>query len=241
MASWAQLRQQARALESQVCTHQHPGSPPPLTPPFQTNDLFRTYSAFVRDSSPQPSDEEAQTESSLVDILKRRESVVASLSHILNTDAAAAASAAKFQNLTLSRSTLADHRREFALIRSNIDESRKHANLLTTVRKDVDSYQASSSLESGGVDSEHMLDEQNRISHVHKIADSVLGQAYAINSDLGEQRARLSQISRRAIHAASQIPGINVIVASITKRKRRDSIIMALLVAVCFWMVIFMR
>lgn len=86
-----------------------------------------------------------------------------------------------------------------------------------------------------------MLDERQRIDNSHGVADSVLSQAYAINADFGEQRARLSQINRRAMHAASQIPGINTIIAKINTRKKRDSVILASLIALCFLLVLYMR
>jgi len=181
------------------------------------------------------------TEASLSDILSQREAVVSSLSRLLDSESAVNSSAAKLQNLTLHRSTLADHRREFSRLKSAISESRNRANLLHSVRDDINAYRSASRMEDGRSEAEYMLDERTRIDHSNNIADSVLGQAYAINADFAEQRTRLVNLNRRAMYAASQIPGVNTIISKINTRKRRDSVIIASLVAFCFLMVLYFR
>lgn len=181
------------------------------------------------------------TEASLSDILSQREAVVSSLSRLLDSESAVNSSAAKLQNLTLHRSTLADHRREFSRLKSAISESRNRANLLHSVRDDINAYRSASRMEDGRSEAEYMLDERTRIDHSNNIADSVLGQAYAINADFAEQRTRLVNLNRRAMYAASQIPGVNAIISKINTRKRRDSVIIASLVAFCFLMVLYFR
>ena len=207
----------------------------------QTGDLFRTYSSFTSEPLPKPSADEVRTEASLQDILERREAVVSSLSRLLDSESAVNSSAAKLQNLTLHRSTLADHRREFVRLKSCIADARNRANLLHSVRNDINAFRSASRMEEGHSEAEYMLDERGRLESSHNIADSVLSQAYAINADFGEQRLRLQQLNRRALYAASQIPGINHIIAKINTRKKRDSIIIASLIAFCFLMILYFR
>lgn len=211
--------------------------------PKQTGDLFRTYSSFTSEPLPKPSADEVRTEASLQDILERREAVVSSLSRLLDSESAVNSSAAKLQNLTLHRSTLADHRREFVRLKSCIADARNRANLLHSVRNDINAFRSASQMEEGHSrsEAEYMLDERGRLESSHNIADSVLSQAYAINADFGEQRLRLQQLNRRALYAASQIPGINHIIAKINTRKKRDSIIIASLIAFCFLMILYFR
>jgi Golgi SNAP receptor complex protein 1 len=159
----------------------------------------------------------------------------------LDSESTVNSSAAKLQNLTLHRSTLADHRREFSRLKSSIAESRNRANLLYSVRDDINAYRSASRIEEGRSEAEYMLDERTRLDNSHNIADSVLSQAYAINADFGEQRARLVQLNRRAMHAASLIPGVNTLITKINSRKRRDSILLALLISACFLMVFWFR
>ncbi|KAA8913322.1 hypothetical protein FN846DRAFT_163294 [Sphaerosporella brunnea] len=221
--TWAQFRQQARSLES------------------QTESLFQTYSSFTSDPPPKPTAEETSTEASLQDVLSRRETVVAALARLLDSESSVNSSAAKLQNLTLHRSTLADHHREFTRLKSSIADSRNRANLLYSVRNDINAFHSASRLEEGRSEADYMLDERTRIDHSHNIADSVLSQAYAINADFVEQRTRLMQINRRAMYAASQIPGVNTIINKINTRKKRDSVIMASLISFCFLMVLYFR
>jgi Golgi SNAP receptor complex protein 1 len=86
-----------------------------------------------------------------------------------------------------------------------------------------------------------MLDERDRLDRSHNVVDSVLNQAYAINTDFGQQRAMLTNINRRMVHTASQIPGINTLVTKISARKRRDSVILATLISFCVLMILWFR
>ena len=84
-----------------------------------------------------------------------------------------------------------------------------------------------------------MLDERSRIDNSHSIADGVLSQAYAINESFGVQRETLASINRRIVGAASQVPGINGLMARIGAKKRRDGIILGGFIALCFLVLFF--
>lgn len=163
------------------------------------------------------------------------------LSRLLDSEAAFASSATKLQNLSLHRSTLADHRREFTRLRGVIADARSRGNLLSSVRDDISAFRSAARLEEGRSEADYMLDERERLDHSHSVADSVLSQAYAVNEDFMGQRQMLQGINRRIMHSASQVPGINAIVAKINTRKKRDSVILAGLIATCFLMVLWFR
>ena len=84
-----------------------------------------------------------------------------------------------------------------------------------------------------------MLDERRRIDNSHSIADSVLSQAYAVHENFGVQRETLASINRRIVGAASQVPGINGLMARIGAKKRRDGIILGGFIALCFLVLFF--
>ena len=86
-----------------------------------------------------------------------------------------------------------------------------------------------------------MLDERRRIESSHGMVDSVLSQAYAINENFGAQRETLASINRRVVGAASQVPGINSLIGRIGAKKRRDGIILASFIALCFLALLFFR
>jgi len=212
---WAQLRQQARSLES------------------QTETLFHTYSQFA--SAPnipaKPSEDERDTESKLQEILEKREALIAQQSRLLDSEATLTASALKQNNLSRHKEILQEHRRELSRLKSQIQDARNRANLLSNVRSDIDAYHSSNP---EGAEADYMLGERSRIENSHNMADSVLSQAYAVNESFGLQRETMLSINRRITGAAAQVPGLNSLIGRISAKKTRDGIIMGTFIAFCF-------
>ncbi|KAL2131249.1 hypothetical protein VTI74DRAFT_5375 [Chaetomium olivicolor] len=212
---WAQLRQQARSLES------------------QTETYLQTYSQFSTQSNipPKPTPEEKNAEAKVQELLDKRETVVAQLGRLLDSEATLTSSALKQNNLALLRDKLSDHRRDLARLRSTLKEARDRANLLGSVRDDISAYRAANP---AAAEADYMLDERARLDRSHDVADSVLSQAYAVQDSFALQRETLASINRRITHAASQVPGINTLIGRISAKKRRDGIIMGSFIAFCF-------
>jgi len=220
-AGWTQLRQQARTLEAQTAT------------------LFHTYSQFsaAADLPPKPTDEERETEEKLEELLEKRDTTVAQLARLLDTEASLTSSALKQNNLSLLREKLTQHKRDLTRLRSTLQQARDRANLLTNVRSDIDEYHANNP---EAAEAEYMLNERARLDNSHNMADSVLSQAYAANDNLFLQRETLASINRRITSAASQVPGLNSLIGRISAKKRRDGIIMGCFIALCFVLFWFM-
>lgn len=210
-----------------------------------------------------PAEEELRTEAQLQDILEKvssifrlrpftppylmhllsvitvqRENLIAQLTRLLDSESALTSSALKQNNLARHREILQDHRRELSRLKSTITDSRNRANLLSSVRSDIDAYRSSNP---GAAEAEYMLDERRRIDNSHGMADSVLSQAYAVNESFGFQRESLTNINRRIVGAASQVPGINSLIGRIGAKKRRDGIILGVFIAFCFLMLLYFR
>ncbi|KAF2796158.1 V-snare-domain-containing protein [Melanomma pulvis-pyrius CBS 109.77] len=216
---WAQLRQQARSLET------------------QTEALFHTYSQYASMTNVpiKPSEEEQRTESQLQDILEKRDTLVSQLSRLLDSESAHSSSAVKQNNLARHREILVDHRRELSRLKSTIADARNKANLLSNVRSDINAYRNANP---SAAEADYMLEERGRIDNSHNIADSVLSQAYAVNENFTLQRETLASINRRIVGAASQVPGINSLIGRIGAKKRRDGIILGSFIAFCFLMLL---
>ncbi|KAH0544072.1 hypothetical protein FGG08_001690 [Glutinoglossum americanum] len=219
---WPQLRQQARSLET------------------QTENLFHTYSQFATlpKIPPKPSEGEERVESQLQDILQRREALIAQLSRLLDSESTLTSSALKQNNLSRHREILQDHRRELHRLKTAISDARARANLLSTVRSDINAYRSSNP---AAAEAEYMLDERRRIDNSHNMADSVLSQAYAVNESFGIQRETLASVNRRIVGVASQVPGINGLIGRIGAKKRRDGIILGGFIAFCLLMLLYFR
>jgi len=217
---WAQLRQQARSLET------------------QTETLFHTYSQFaaVPNIPPKPTEDEKQTESKLNQILEKREALISQLTRLLESESTLTSSALKQNNLSRHREILLDHRRDFSRLRGTLQDSRNRENLLKSVRNDIDAHYSSNP---EAAEAEYMLDERSRIDNSNNMADSVLSQAYAVNESFGLQRETLASINRRITGAASQVPGLNSLIGRISAKKRRDGIILGSFIAFCFLMFLY--
>ncbi|KAM0354024.1 hypothetical protein ACHAP4_008278 [Fusarium culmorum] len=203
--SWTSLIQQARQLEKQF--------------------------AAAPNIPPKPTEKERETEKKLEELLEKREDVISKLVRLLDSEAALTSSAMKQNNLALFQKKLASHRKDLIRLRSNLQEARNRANLLTNVRSDIDQYRQNNP---EAAEADYMLQERNRIDNSNSMADNVLSQAYAVNDNFNLQRETLASINRRITHAASQVPGINTLIGRISAKKRRDGIIMGGFVAFCF-------
>ncbi|OJZ88139.1 putative vesicle transport v-SNARE protein Gos1 [Aspergillus vadensis CBS 113365] len=219
---WAQLRQQARSLET------------------QTENLFHTYSQYASLTKlpPTPSEEEQRIESQLKDLLERRDSLISQLARLLDSEATLTSSALKQNNLSRHREVLHDHRRELQRLKSAISESRDRANLLSNVRSDIDAYRNSNP---GQAEADYMLEERGRIDESHNMIDGVLSQAYAINENFGLQRETLASINRRIVGAANSVPGMNALIGKIGSKRRRDALILGAFIGFCFLMLLWLR
>ncbi|KAF5125650.1 Golgi SNAP receptor complex member 1 [Metarhizium anisopliae] len=214
-AGWAQLRQQARSLET------------------QTENLFHTYSQFSSavNIPPKPSEEERNTEAKIEELLEKRDSTISQLARLFDSETTLTNSGVKQNNLSLLRDKLSSHRRDLNRLRGTLQQARDRANLLTNVQSDIDNFRANNP---ETAEAEYMLEERNRIDNSHNVADSVLSQAYAVRENFLLQRESLANINRRITMAASKVPGINGLITRISARKRRDGIIMGSFIAFCF-------
>ncbi|THC94957.1 hypothetical protein EYZ11_005551 [Aspergillus tanneri] len=230
---WAQLRQQARSLET------------------QTESVFHTYAQYASMTKlpATPSEEELRLESQLKDLLDKmsqvnlipiiqRESLVAQLARLLDSEATLTSSALKQNNLSRHREVLQDHRRELQRLKSAITESRDRANLLSNVRSDINAYHASNP---AAAEADYMLEERGRIDESHNMIDGVLSQAYAINENFGLQRETLASINRRIVGAAGHVPGMNALIGKIGSKRRRDALILGAFIGFCLLMLLFFR
>ncbi|KAL1996807.1 hypothetical protein VTN49DRAFT_7672 [Thermomyces lanuginosus] len=220
---WAQLRQQARSLET------------------QTESLFHSYSQYasLTQPPPTPSEDEQRLKNQIEELLGKREALIAQLTRLLDSEATLTSSALKQNNLSRHREVLADHRRELQRLSSAIAEARDRANLLSNVRSDINAYRSGAN--TAAAEAEYMLAERGHIENSHNMMDRVLAQAYAVNESFGLQRETLASINRRIVGAAASVPGINSLIGKIGSKRRRDGIILGVFIGFCFLMLLYFR
>ena len=80
---------------------------------------------------------------------------------------------------------------------------------------------------------EHLLRERNAIGNSMKAADAVLGQAAEVQSELRSQGASLRGVQGTMLAIAGNVPGLNVLIDKIRKKRNQDDMIVSGVIAFC--------
>lgn len=209
-STFAQARSQALTLEK------------------QTDTLLSKYSRFQNGTTPAVSDEEQALVDQISDLLVRHEDVISKLNRISETDPLLSTS--KLQQLTRHRENLHLHQAAFHKIQTRILDERNRSNLLFSIRSDISQHEQRSTQLN---DNDYTLDERVRVDSANTFADRLLRLAYDTRDELMEQRFYLNNALLKMMGVLLTIPGINVLVSKINTRRRRDTLILATVIAVC--------
>lgn len=139
-------------------------------------------------------------------------------------------SAALLHTLQRHRDILQDYSHEFQKTTANITAMREREDLLGSVRRDINAYKNSSGLNRR---SDLYLKENEHIRNSERLVDDQISIAIATKENLQSQSKFLSTINHKVNSLANRFPVINSLVQRINIRKRRDSIILGVVIAVC--------
>ncbi|KIK70619.1 hypothetical protein GYMLUDRAFT_32662 [Collybiopsis luxurians FD-317 M1] len=128
------------------------------------------------------------------------------------------------------RELFQDNSREFRRTKSSVQNALDQANLLAGVRNDIDAYKSSAA--------DSLLAERGRLDSSHRMTDDILNQAYETRADLSRQHSSLSGINTRMSNVLNSMPGINNLVSMIRSRRRRDSIILGVVIGICIILIL---
>ncbi|KAK2150094.1 hypothetical protein LSH36_424g02103 [Paralvinella palmiformis] len=134
--------------------------------------------------------------------------------------------AALLHTLQRHRDILQDYSHEFQKTRSNIMAFKEREDLLGSVRRDIDAYKNSSR-------SDLYLKEHDHLRNSERLVDEQISIAMATKENLGTQKTALKMITQKVNSLANRFPVINSLVQRINIRKRRDAIILGIVIAVC--------
>ncbi|KAK0455888.1 hypothetical protein EV421DRAFT_1749262 [Armillaria borealis] len=123
-----------------------------------------------------------------------------------------------------------DNVREVKRTKASVKQAMEQANLLSGVRNDIDAYKSSAA--------DSLLAERGRIDGSHRMTDDMIEQAYETRSEFARQRSSLAGINTRMINVINTMPGINNVVSMIKSRRRRDSIILGVVIGICIILVL---
>ncbi|CAH1801978.1 unnamed protein product [Owenia fusiformis] len=140
-------------------------------------------------------------------------------------------SAALLHTLQRHRDILQDYSHEFQKTKTNINTFMEREDLLGSVRRDIDAYKNAS----GGLNrrSDLLLKEHDHIRNSERLVDEQISIAMATKENLISQRGVLGKVQQKMVELGNRFPLLNSLMNRINIRKRRDSIIIACVVAVC--------
>ncbi|PWN21082.1 V-snare-domain-containing protein [Microstroma glucosiphilum] len=168
--------------------------------------------------------EHAALDHDISSLLQKLQSSIAALTALLD-DPEVPPSAVQLHAVQRHREVLTDFERDFRRSKDNIRHAIDRRELVGKVRGDIDAYKVAHAS-----DQEALLAERGRLDNSHSMIDGTLEQAYATLTDFRSQRQTLTNVANRMTTTASQIPALNGIMTMIGRRRRRDSIIMGLLI-----------
>ncbi|KAK0466349.1 uncharacterized protein EV420DRAFT_824274 [Desarmillaria tabescens] len=128
------------------------------------------------------------------------------------------------------RELFQDNVREVKRTKASVKQAMEQANLLSGVRNDIDAYKSSAA--------DSLLAERGRIDGSHRMTDDMIDQAYETRSEFARQRSSLAGINTRMVNVINTMPGINNIVSMIKSRRRRDSVILGVIIGICIILIL---
>ena len=126
------------------------------------------------------------------------------------------------------RELLVEFQREFFRIRTSMTHALDRRRLLGAVKADINAYRAAHASET-----EAYLAERGHLDNSHRMLDETLDQAYATRAEFRAQQSQLGSVTSRMAGVAAQIPGVDRLLTLISRRRRRDTLILGVVIGLC--------
>ncbi|EGV60548.1 protein transport protein gos1 [Yamadazyma tenuis] len=222
MSTFTQIRNQILVLEK------------------QTDSWLTKYSAYEKNLSiKEDVDQESNITAQLHNGFARREELIDKLNRINEFENL---STSKLQQLTRHKEILIDHKQIFARLAGSIQEIKNKNNLLFSIRSDLNSHKQRSDQRASAQDvdaHDYILDESVRVGGFNDIANNLLASAYRTRDELMSQRGYLNSAQSRMSNTLQRVPGIGTLISRINTRRRRDTFILATVIAACILLLFF--
>mmetsp|Transcript_11577 Transcript_11577/g.28084 ORF Transcript_11577/g.28084 Transcript_11577/m.28084 type:complete len:229 (+) Transcript_11577:189-875(+) len=132
------------------------------------------------------------------------------------------------------RELLHDYDKEFRKIKSNIKEQLEREDLLHSVRQDIGEYRTAATSRM-----DPLLRERGAATNSLRGADQIMQGAATTLEALKGQRQLYSSIAVKLSTFTSKLPSIDSLIGKVQRRKKVESIILAMVVAVCACTIIY--
>ncbi|KGQ85677.1 hypothetical protein MG1_05137 [Candida albicans GC75] len=205
----------------------------------QTEQLLSKFSQFQQQQQQNQSQslditpEETIIRQQIEEIFQKRNAVISKLNRISEVEPNLSTS--KLQQLTRHKEKLNDDNLSFTKIINNIEDERNKNNLLFNVHRDINHHKQQRNIDGNA----YILEESERVNNVNFIADRLLQGAFATRDELLNQRQYLNNAQSQVLSTMQNIPGLNVLISKINTRRKRDTLILASVIAICILFLFF--
>jgi len=216
MATYDSLRRQSRTLESLVDAK--------LTAYSRlASSISLGQDVEAGGSAARREDMEQEIEGLLEKLRETHEEMTALLS-----EPVAPPSQSTMHAVARHRDALQDYSRDFQRARSSVQSALDKANLLGSVRNDINAYKTAHASDEAA-----LLAERGQIDNSHRMTDDILAQAHETRAEFSRQRTSILGMNTRMAGVINALPGINSLAQMIQTRRRRDNLILGIVVGVC--------
>ncbi|KHC56863.1 hypothetical protein MGE_05087 [Candida albicans P75010] len=205
----------------------------------QTEQLLSKFSQFQQQQQQNQSQslditpEETIIRQQIEEIFQKRNAVISKLNRISEVEPNLSTS--KLQQLTRHKEKLNDDNLSLTKIINNIEDERNKNNLLFNVHRDINHHKQQRNIDGNA----YILEESERVNNVNSIADRLLQGAFATRDELLNQRQYLNNAQSQVLSTMQNIPGLNVLISKINTRRKRDTLILASVIAICILFLFF--
>jgi Vesicle transport v-SNARE protein. len=145
-------------------------------------------------------------------------------------------SAAIHHTLQRHRDILLDYRQEFNKTKANLEAIAEREDLLSSVHRDINDYRKGVADGGTGRSNKRMdllLKETESARNSERLIDDQINIAIESRETLVSQRVAFKAIQTKLNDIANRFPVINSLVQKINIRKRRDTLILGLVIGLC--------
>lgn len=143
--------------------------------------------------------------------------------------ASAAPATSVTQKLARHRDIFHEYTQEFRRIKGNITSMREHAELLSSVKDDINDYKGSGPMSP----KMQLLRERAAIHGSIAHIDDVISQAQSTRAALGSQRSMFADVQGKVKLLSDKFPIVRGLLGSIRRKKSKDTIILSAVIAAC--------
>ncbi|KAG4304283.1 hypothetical protein PORY_002258 [Pneumocystis oryctolagi] len=181
---------------------------------------------FFLDFVSVPFDSQVDFKERIEDLFNKREASILALSRLLDPDYGG--DTIKQHYVQRHKEILEKHKKEFQKMnkKKELEQSYSESELIKkNIKKHKNTINES--------ESDYFLQESSRLDNSHNMTDQILSQAYAIRDDFEQQKYILESMNHRISKAISHVPGINLLISRINTKKKRNNLILSLVISIC--------